>query len=70
MHLDLQWNWVLLLAISRYIGDHYVIQSLALLPISGHFTSLRADDAKNQQLHRLSVGPSLGFARERVEVVL
>ncbi len=54
---------ILLLALSHYIGDPDMIQSLASSPFSGHFTRLHAIDVKGQRwLHRPSVGASLGFA--------
>ncbi len=52
---------ILLLALSRYIGDPDMIWSLASLPFRGCFTRLHADNVKSQQLHRPSVGASLGF---------
>jgi hypothetical protein len=57
-----QWNWVLLLAMSRYIGDPYVIRSLASLPFSGCFVKLHDNNVISQRLCCLSVGASLGFA--------
>ncbi len=53
---------ILLLALSRYIGDPDMIRSLVSLPFSGCFTKLRADNVKSQRLCRPSVGASLGFA--------
>ncbi len=44
---NLQWNPFLLLALSCYIGDPDMIRSPALLPFSGCFTRLHADNMKS-----------------------
>ncbi len=62
MHQHVQRNRVLLLAMSRFISDLDVIRSLALLPFSGRFTRLLADDVKSRRLHCPSVGALLGFS--------
>ncbi len=46
MHPHLQWNRVLLLVMSRCIGDPDMVQSLALFLFSGHFTRLRTNHVK------------------------
>jgi hypothetical protein len=43
MHLHLQWDWVLLLAMSGNIGDPDMIRSLASLHFSGRFTRLHTN---------------------------
>jgi hypothetical protein len=43
---------ILLLALSRYIGDPNVMRSLASLPFSGCFTMLRADKCNPTWSHR------------------
>ncbi len=62
MHTHLPWNRVLLLEMSRYIGDIDVIWSLASSLFRGHFIRLHADDVKSQWLCHPSVRASLGFA--------
>ncbi len=53
---------ICLLALSCCIGDPNVIWSLTLLPFSGCFTRLCANNVKSQQLCCASVGASLGSA--------
>jgi hypothetical protein len=62
MHPHLQWNWVLLLAMSPYIGDLDVIWSLASSPFSRCFTRLCANDVKSRRLCCPSLGASVGLA--------
>ncbi len=50
MHPHLQLNLVLLLAMSRYIGDPDGIRSLPHSPFSGHFIRFCAADVKSQRL--------------------
>jgi hypothetical protein len=52
---------ILLIVLSRYIGDPDVIRSLASPPFSGWFTKLPDNNVKNQRLHSSSVGTPLGF---------
>jgi hypothetical protein len=62
MHPHLQWNQVLLLAMSPFIDDLDVIWSVASSPFSGCFTRLCADDVKSRRLCCPSLDASVGFA--------
>jgi hypothetical protein len=62
LHPHLQWNHVLLLAMSCYVDNLDVIQILALSPFSRRFTRLRTDNVKSRRLCHPSVDAPLGFA--------
>jgi hypothetical protein len=63
MHPHLQWNRVLLLAMSCFSGDPNVILVTGFIaPLGWCFTRLHANDVKSRELCRPSVDASQGFA--------